>query len=57
MTYMYNCKNSKCSVDTVSVNKPMKDSSKDEYCDKCKILLTRNYNTGMSIKTGDGLKI
>jgi len=54
MTYSYRCNNEKCKVKEVIINKPMAESGKIEYCQKCGSTLVRCYIT--SIVTGDGFK-
>jgi len=52
MTYLYKC--NKC-VKEFTVNKPMSESSNDEYCPTCQGLAVRIFSVG-AIKTGDGVK-
>ena len=52
MTYTYKCP--KCST-TQEIQKPMSESSKPEYCEKCKTLLIRSYGN-VAVVTGDGFK-
>lgn len=54
MRYVYECNNDKCKVESIEVNKPIADSSREEYCPSCGKRLTRVYSS--SITTGDGFK-
>lgn len=56
--YGYKCVNENCSECEVEViiTKPMMESDSEEYCEKCKYLLVRNYNGIGGIRTGDGFK-
>jgi len=51
MKYEYECK--KCNK-KVSIDKPMSESSKKEYCPDCKEEMSRVFSLG--IKTSDGFK-
>jgi len=56
--YGYTCENTDCKNNKVKVtiNKPMMESSRIEYCKVCGVELKRDYSSGASIKTGDGVK-
>lgn len=51
MRYDYECK--ECSTKE-TIDKPMAESSREEYCKECGELLSRIYSVGIS--TGDGYK-
>ena len=53
MTYQYTCFT--CN-ETKTIEKPMAESSKKEYCEKCKSGLVRVF-TSPTIKTGDGVSL
>ena len=57
MKYLYKCENDSCSNlnKEITIDKPIADSSKEEYCTICKESLTRIYAIS-SIVTGDGVK-
>ena len=57
MTYEYKCTNENCILYdvVVEIQKPLKDSSKKEYCKECRNELKRIYKFGC--KTSDGVKI
>lgn len=52
MKYEYKCEN--CNT-TETIEKSIHESSKVEYCNKCKIPLVRLY-FAPNIKTSDGIK-
>lgn len=56
MKYNYRCINLQCTErnEEITITKPLKDSDKIEYCEKCKEPLQRIFTT--SIKTSDGFK-
>jgi len=57
MRYLYKCSNDKCVNvgKTITINKPISESSKEEFCQICGSVLVRIYSVG-AIKTGDGVK-
>jgi len=52
MRYLYECK--KCNK-TITINKPMSESSKEEHCDTCDSVIERIF-VAPSIGTNDGFK-
>jgi predicted nucleic acid-binding Zn ribbon protein len=56
--YGYKCKNEKCSEydKEVSVSKSMNDSSREEFCEKCKEKIERVFSLGGHATFGDGYK-
>lgn len=54
MRYAYECNNEKCDMKKITIEKPMSESGRVEYCSKCKHVLSRVYSLGIS--TGDGFK-
>jgi len=58
MKYIYQCNNEKCEnfEKEVEINKPIADSSKEEFCEKCKEEMSRVFKP-FGLKTaGDGYK-
>lgn len=54
MRYGYECKNEKCEIRKITIEKPMSESDRIEHCKECGKVLSRVYNVG--IATGDGFK-
>lgn len=52
MTYVYKCEH--CGKE-ITINKPMSESDRKEFCEICENELKRIYTAG-SILTGDGFK-
>jgi len=59
MTYLYKCENVECEMhdEVVEVDKPMAESSRTEYCEKCSGELTRVYTSPAVKPAGDTMKI
>jgi len=58
MIYKYKCVNKEC-VDygvELTINKPMKDCNKKEYCELCRKELQRVFSLGGLRTFGDGYK-
>lgn len=49
--YEYKCE--KCNT-TTTINKPMSECSREEFCSKCKNKLSRVYSVGMTRYNGSG---
>lgn len=58
MLYEYKCTNEKCENydKVIDIYKPMKDSSREEHCEKCEKLLERVYGVAGHQTFGDGYK-
>jgi len=57
MKYLYQCDNEKCKIfeKVVEIDKPISESSREEFCEECKEPLNRIF-TASGIKTSDGYK-
>lgn len=56
--YEYKCDNEDCSEfnKSVSISKPMVESSREEHCEKCKEELKRVFSLSGHATFGDGYK-
>ena len=57
MKYDYKCTNISCLKrnETITIDKPMAEAGKSEYCQECKEPLLRIFGSP-AVKTGDGYK-
>ena len=58
MRYQYKCKNEKCEDfdKEVTITKPIAESGKEEYCEKCGEEMTRIFGISGHQTFGDGYK-